>query len=284
MRNTSIYVVDTIIIMWSLGGKSVKVQSDVKVSVDDAEEHLTFYVSKACAAMPRTRDREICSLLGDRDRVAIDKLALQQFVTMPWDDLLLYLEDEGVDLSTCIPQTTQKSAYEPEVSAVVGVQVDKSALQSSPPALLQASVELSHVLPPEQKQPVGNGGSLNSTLRPDAPAFQLPPRSLPRVHAEQLIEDGTRCVHNLATPLNSAGNCRRRSSTLDHSRMPLLGTTSPAVPILVPPASSPQGASREGVFDVVDPRSSRSDDRDPANGVLGELYVSTDWVQPSWYR
>ena len=61
MRKTSIYVVDTIIIMWNLDGKTVNVQPDVKVSLDEAEEQVTFYVSKACAAMPPTRVSDVVS-------------------------------------------------------------------------------------------------------------------------------------------------------------------------------------------------------------------------------
>lgn len=285
MRKTSIYVVDTIIIMWNLDGKTVNVQSDVKVSIDEAEEQVTLYVSSACAAMLRTRDREICSLLGDRDRVAIDKLALLQFVSMPWEDLLLYLEDEGVDVSTCIPQTTQESACVPEVSTPVsdGEQIDEPALPPPSLAVLpQAPVDPPPVRLEEQNRPVSNGASPVMRLRPDAPAFNPPPSGQSVLsEAQPLAVDETPHVRRPAM-LNGGKHRRRRSSTIDLISTRLPDTMPAATPTMIaPPVSPPQGIGQRDDFDGVDPRSSRSEDRDPANGVLGELYVSMGPRNPS---
>ena len=276
MRKSSIYVVDTIIIMWVLDGKTVKAQSDVKASIDEAEEQVTFYVSSACAAMPRTRDREICSLLGDRERVAIDKLALQQFVSMPWDDLLLYLEDEGVDVSTCIPQTTQESAYVPEVSAPPndGGEVDEPLVVLPPPPLAilpQAPLDLG-ASEDEQKEPTNNDLSPTRRLRPDAPTLVLP-KSRPST--------GDKLSHVRAPTAPDGGSYRRQHlPASDHVRMRSLDTSLSAVPNpMPPPVLLPQSPGHPEIFDGVDPRSSRSEDRDPANGVLGELYVSICQLQ-----
>ncbi|KAH9928331.1 uncharacterized protein B0H18DRAFT_1118012 [Fomitopsis serialis] len=292
MRSTSIYVVDTVIVMWSLAGNTVNVQSDVKVAIVETEDSVIFYVSKACAAMPRTRDREICSLLGDR--VAIDKLALLQFVSMPWDDLLLYLEDEGVDISTCIPQTTQESTYEQEqvkVEPTVSYPVPPEPQQSPEPTVSQRSqpsepqyspnpaappfVPSNSTNAPAERQRRSADVRDKNTEKPSA--FHASPSRVPAREPEVQNQAWRTQPASYPTPaLAPAQNNahRRRASTLDQHILQQLETASSTTSVPFAPAVPPQRREQSaGKGESTGGTPYQESERDRANGVLGEVYV-----------
>lgn len=266
MRRITVYVVDTIVLMWYLDGRTVSVQPNVKVSIQEGPDQILFYVSQSCASMPNTRDREICSLLGDQGRVAIDKLALLQFVSMPWGELMLFLEDEGVPISLGLQQR-QRATYrwQPGLPDVPDIPI--SAPQSSGAPLSSTewpdSHEASELQTPIRRR--SDNGSV-ATPSPSSPAAGLKTGDMPW--------NGPR-----PGPLspNKPRRHNRSSSTLDQSTVRML-ELSAVSPIAFPTLRLPHGSG--GEFD--DYRSSQDDDRDSSNGVYGELHVSSD--QNELYR
>ncbi|TFY59494.1 hypothetical protein EVJ58_g5749 [Rhodofomes roseus] len=256
MKNTSICIVDTVIIMWILAGNTVNVQSDVKVAIEERETDAVFYVSKACSSMPRTRDREICSLLGDR--VAIDKLALLQFVSMPWDDLLLYLEDEGVDTSTCIPQTTQESVYEQQ-QADSEETVPESRPEPSEPQYLP--IQTNTPLDSQQWPVLKDSVQTSSVETPLSDPTHVQPFSPGRKMGNAAWR--TQPSASRSPPTINNAHRRRSSSVVDRNTKADLGHG---------------GHTDEGGAFW------RETERDPANGVLGEIYreLGPNFTEANW--
>lgn len=261
MRRTTIYVVDTIALMWYLDGRTVSVQPDVKVSIEETPDQVLFYVSQSCASMPRTRDREICSLLGDQGRVAIDKLALLQFVSMPWDDLMLFLEDEGVPISSCLQQRPRATyQWQPGPPDVPDISLSVTQLPVSPlsnaewPDLHEA---LQLRTPVSNRSESAGAHGFLPALSPLSPA------------AEPKNVDRHRNGHSPLSP-NRPRQRNRSSGALDiQSALRRLELTAVS-PVAFPTLQLPHASGDESG----DYRSSQDDERDPSTGIHGEFYVS----------